>query len=177
MEKWQNFYIQRMGEDTESDPYPVYESVSDLGIWCKDIPFKLFEKVKTPAVRTWADEHGDDEYIPSTGLYLESYTMQVEFGCKKTSTVDNVRLMVGQFLSYLRSSGMLKIYSSYTRIGRQDVRLSSVGNEVTWKTSSRVDGGTEEFAIFTVEFKVNDPVSDVAPLFSDGVITNLTTSS
>ena len=51
---------------------------------------------------------------------------------------------------------MMKMYSSYTRIGRQYVRLSSVDDKATWKT----DNG-EEWLIFSVTFKVNDPVTDV----------------
>ena len=83
MGKWQNFFLQKMGVDANDTPYPVRESVAEWGIWCKSIPFKLLDKVKEPAKRTWYDEHGDDEYIPSTGLFVEAYTMKVEFGCKK----------------------------------------------------------------------------------------------
>ena len=61
MEKWQNFFLQRMGTDEEGQPYPVCESVNEWGIFCKKIPFKIFDKVKEPASRSWNDEDGDDE--------------------------------------------------------------------------------------------------------------------
>lgn len=160
MEKWQNFYLQRMGSDGNGSEYPVKESVSTWGIWCKDIPFLPMSKVKSPAKRTWNDEHGDDEYIGEGGLYLESYEIDIEFGCKKMSSaigkaqVDDVRVRVGDFLQYLRG-GMLKIYSSYTRIGRQNVRLESF-DKGTWKSENG-----QEFLVFTIKFKVNDPVTDV----------------
>ena len=157
-----------MGTDGNNVAYPVCESVSTWGIWCKDIPFKLMEKVKEPAKRSWFDEHGDDEYIPAGGLYADAYTMKVEFGCKKTSTSTGVRERVGTFLSYLRTSGMLKMYSSYTRIGRQDVRFDSVSDSAKWESDVTVttSGNTttytgDEFLIFEVTFKVNDPVTDV----------------
>lgn len=160
MGKWNNFFLQRMGVGPNNDPYPVCESVSTWGIFCKTIPFKLFDKVKDPAKRSWHDEHGDDEYIPSTGLFLEAYTMKVELACKKGSdsmaSVDNVRTNIGNFLTYLRQSGLLKLYSSHTRIGRQNVRLESVSDNGKW-----VNEDDAEFLIFEVTFKVNDPVTDI----------------
>lgn len=168
MKKWQNFYFQRMSQiiDGEETLETVYESVSDFGIWCKDIPFKIFEKVKNPAVRTWNDEHGDDEYIPSGGLWLESYEMDVEFGCKKmtgpidgasTRYISDVRVAVGNFLNWLRRNGEINLYSSWTRIGRQKVRLVSVDNDAHWEP----DSSDAEFLVFKVRFKVNDPNTDI----------------
>ncbi len=152
MERWQNFYLQSMNGSDKS----VYESTNKWGVWCKDIPFKIFDKVKAPAKRTWYDEDGDEEYIPSDGLYLEAYTMEVEFGCKKTSTITDVRQKVGAFLEYLRASGHMKMYSSYTRIGRQNVRLESVSDNAKWKSNDNI-----EYLIFKVVFKVNDPKTDI----------------
>lgn len=166
MKKWRNFFLQRMGEDVGGSSYPVCESVKTWGIWCKDIPFKIIENVKEPAIRTWNDEHGDDEYIPEEGLYVSAYTMEVEFGCKVMPSLNddnelipsvaNVRINVGAFLEYLRTSGMMNMYSSYTRIGRQNVRLQSVGSDAQWWSDE--DG---EFLIFKVTFKVNDPVTNI----------------
>lgn len=167
MAAWQNFYLQRMGTDGTGATYPMYESVARWGVWCKDIPFKIFEKVKEPAKRTWNDEHGDDEYISPGGLWLEAYEMEVEFGCKKMTTavggeevayVSDVRKAVGDFLEYLRQSGMMKLYSSWTRTGRQEVRLVSVSDDAHWEPS---DNGGQEFLVFKVRFKVNDPKTDV----------------
>jgi hypothetical protein len=164
MADWQNFYLQKMGSDGQGNPYDWQESVATWGIFCKEIPFKIMDKVKEPAKRSWYDEHGDDEYIPSEGLYVDSYSMKVEFGCKLITgddanvygiTVDDVRVNVGNFLEWLRSAGMMKMYSSYTRIGRQNVRLVSI-NDKAWNS------GDGEWLIFEVEFKVCDPVTDVS---------------
>jgi len=166
MAKWMNFYIQRMGTNGSGSSYPVYESVRQWGVWCKAIPFSIMEKAKEPAKRSFFDEHGDDEYIPSGGLFAEAYTMKIEFGCKKMPArtvegvtipaVDDVRQKVGAFIAYLRESGMMRLYSSYTRIGRQNVRLESVSNDAKWKSE---DG--QEFLVFTINLKVNDPVTDI----------------
>ena len=162
--KWQNFFLQRMGTDENGSTYPVCESVKTWGIWCKDIPFILAGDVKDVAKRTWNDEHGDDEYLGKEGLYLEAYTMKVKLGCKKIPAgntagipaVDDVKQNVENFLKYLRESGMMKLYSSHTRIGRRNVRLESVSDDAKWKSE---DG--EEWLIFEMTFKVNDPVTDI----------------
>ena len=160
MGKWNNFFLQRMGYQQNNTPYPVCESVATWGVFCKSIPFQIFKKTKDPAKRTWYDEHGDEEYIPSEGLYAEAYTMKVEFGCKKANdsmaSVNDVRLKVGAFIDYLRTAGMMKMYSKHTRIGRQEVRLESVDDNAKWISD---DNG--EFLIFSVTFKVNDPVTDI----------------
>lgn len=168
MEKWRNFYLQKMGSGND-----LKESVAAWGVWCKEIPFKIFDKVKAPAKRTFHDEHGDSEYIPSEGLYLESYTMKIEFGCKKMTTpnsVTDVRTKVGDFLKYLRSSGHMMMYSSHTRIGRQYVRLDSVSDNATWK----VDDDGNEFLVFEVTLNVADPMTDIE--LSNGSLKEKTTT-
>ena len=157
--------MQRMGT-TGGSAYAVCESVSTWGVWCSEIPFKLAEKVKEPAKRSWYDEHGDEEFIPSGGLMMESYNMKVKFGCKKmtggrdTATygtqVSDVRQKVKTFLDYLRQSGMMKMYSTHTRTGRQYVRLQSIGDNAKWVTKDDV-----EFLVFEVTLKVCDPVTEV----------------
>lgn len=178
MSKWNNFFLQKMGVDSSENPYPVKESVAAWGIFCKDIPFKLMEKVKEPAGRNWHDEHGCDEFIPSTGLYVDAYEMTVELACKKLSSkeattygvsVSDVRTKVNTFLTYLRQSGMMKMYSTHTGIGRQDVRFVSVDNNAKWEKQDGV-----EFLVFSVTFKVNDPITDIILTPTNNV--NTTTS-
>ena len=158
MENWQNFFLQRMGMDKDNHPYPVCESVSKWNVWCSEIPFKLFEKMKEPAKRTWFDQHGDDEYIPEGGLFAEAYDMTIKFGCRKEGTDDDVRENVASFLVYLRKSGMMKMYSSYTETGRQNVRLQSVSDNAKWKNENG-----EKWLIFEIVLKVNDPLTDIVP--------------
>lgn len=166
MAQWMNFYIQKTGTSTGGTPYPVYESVRQWGVWCKSIPFTIMEKTKDPAKRSWFDEDGDDEYIPDGGLRAEAYTMKIEFGCKKMPAktvegvvipaVEDVRQKVGAFIQYLKESGMMNLYSSYTRIGRQNVRLESVASDAKWESK-----GGQEFLVFTVNLRVTDPVTDI----------------
>ena len=176
MEEWRNFFLQRMGTDANDSAYPVCESVDTWGVWCKEIPFIIYGKAKEPAKVSWSDEHGDDEFISDDGLYMDAYTMTVEFGCKMMTSVSDVRAKVKTFLDYLRTSGMMKMYSSHTRTGRQYVRFSSVSDDAKWKSKKewRVVSGTrtlvtvKEWLIFKVTFKVNDPVTDVTLTVADG---------
>lgn len=161
MADWRNFYIKTM-----DSTYPAKESVYDFGIWCKSIPFKIMDKVKQPPSRSFHDEHGVIEFIPTGGLKLDAYTMKVEFGCKKMRAthdgstyipaVNDVRSKVVEFINYLRTGGMLMLYSTYTGIGRQNVRLDSINDNAKWKN----EGGVQ-WLIFEVTFKVNDPITDI----------------
>ena len=161
MAEWRNFYIKKMGTGN-----PTKESVLDFGVWCKTIPFKIMEKVKQVPSRSWHDQHGVDEFIPEGGLMLDAYTMKVEFGCKKMKqlhdgstnipAVTDVRSKVATFVEFLRTSGMMMLYSSYTGIGRQNVRLESINDNAKWKNQ-----GGEQWLIFEVVFKVNDPYTDI----------------
>ncbi|UKK52660.1 hypothetical protein [Prevotella sp. E2-28] len=165
MSNWNTFYVQRMGLDGQGVQWPVKESVTEWGIFCKTIPFKLMGSVKKPACQTWLDEDGDEEFIPSTGLLRESYTIEIELGCKKLTasdstkydvSVNDVRDKVAAFIGWLQSAGMIKLYSTHTKIGRQYVRLESVPDDATWKN----DNG-EEWLIFKIVMKVNDPSTDI----------------
>ena len=178
MSTWNNFFLQKMGEDSNGHEYPVMESVSSWGVYCCDIPFILVVDMKEPAKRDWYDEDGTDEYIPADGLKADSYTMKVKFGCKprvtgsgQNAVTHGVRENVGAFLTYLREAGNMKMYSSWTGIGRQNVRLKSVDDNATWEVdasgggraslSDREGEKVDAMLVFEVEFKVNDPVTDV----------------
>lgn len=177
MERWQNFYIQKTGQSETAK-----ESVATWGVFCKSIPFVMANKVKEPAKRSWNDEHGDDEFIGVDGLYFEAYEMEVEFGCKKMAsgtfgTVTDVQANVKTFINFLRTAGLFKLYSAYTRIGRQNVRLESIDDKAKWVSNgewrtvnnNRTFVVTEEFLVFKVKFKVNDPITNI--VYNSGSLT------
>lgn len=166
MANWQNFYLQKMGVDGQGNAYPICESVATWGIFCKEIPFALAGSAKSPAKNEWYDEHGVEEYISPTGLYMDAYDMTVKFGCKAivsgsheasvfNVSVESVRANVAAFIEYLRTSGMMKMYSSYTGVGRQDVRLDSY-DDGDWVNDNGV-----EMLVFDIKFKVNDPITEI----------------
>lgn len=138
----------------EQDNAPVLETIEDFGFYCMDIPFTMVNKMKEPASRTWYDEHGDDEYVPSDGLYASSYEMQIKFGYKGDKFGATQALMV--LLAYLRSGGLMKMYCDYTGIGRQHVRFVSIDND-----AELVRDETGDLLVVKLTFKVNDPITDV----------------
>ncbi len=149
----------------EVDGSSVIDTVAAYGMYCMENPFVLYKSVKEPTKRTWYDEHGDDEYIPAEGLYIEAYENEVKFGFHGAAFGANEKLK--SFLEYLRS-GMLKMYCEFNRIGRRHVRFKGVKQELVR------DASDEDILIVTVTFKFNDPVTDIVPVTdTDGNITGL----
>lgn len=139
----------------------VKETVADFDIYCADIPFKLFVEAKDPSKRDWMDEHGDDEYIPDSGLKLKAYSMDVKFCCKGDKYSSNEKIK--RFVSYLTgldgSGAEMKMYCTWTKIGRKSIRFDKLNDKAELV---RDDDG--DILVFTITFKVNDPVTDVAPI-------------
>ena len=132
----------------------VKETIADFGMYCMEDPFVLYSEAKDVTKRSWYDEHGDDEYIPKNGQYIQSYENSVKFGFKGDEFGANEKLR--SFLDYLRTD-MLKMYCEFNQIGRQHVRFKSV------KQTLYRDKDDGDILIVTVTFKFNDPVTDIKP--------------
>ena len=140
-----------------------------------DYPMAL--KVKEPYKNQWKDENGDEEYIPASGLYFEAFTFTMECvmfsrGNTEDEAIQDLNGGVRSFRTFL-SHGLFKTYDSWTGFGFQKVRLSqfpmpSDGSFDVFRT--RMGSTTTEYArvIFTVEFKVNDPITPM--VLSGGAI-------
>lgn len=153
----------------------VINSFTEWGIVCLKVPFKTGGKVKALAKREWKDENGTDEYYPKK-LYFESYEMEVEFGYQGrelSSNPKNLSLAYSRIRSFrnwlsgndtVNGSGTdLKMYSPYTSIGRQKVRLSEISDEDPCLMLA-ADGANlyhETVLTFKVKFMVNDPMTDI----------------
>lgn len=150
-------YIQKMKERAA-----VKETVVDFDIYCADIPFKLLVEAKDLSKQDWNDEHGDDEYIPIGGLKLKAYTMDVKFCCKGDKYSANAK--VQKFLKYLLgldgTGAEMMMYCTWTQIGRAGIRFDKLNDKAELVRDS--DGDT---LVFTITFKVNDPLSDVSPSY------------
>lgn len=135
----------------------VVDTFDNWGIVCKDFPFKLYGEAKELPSHDWKDEHGDDEYVPRE-LKIASYEVEVEFAYKGEMNTANANIK--GFLDYLTGRGgtgaELKVYDTYTRIGRQHVRYVSVDEDVFYRQE---DGG--DVVVFVVTFKINDPVTEI----------------
>lgn len=150
---YQPFYIQFASGDA-MDIKTVYSVV----VKAHDYPSSF--KVKEPYKNQWKDEHGDEEYIPSSGLPIEAFTFKLEcvmFAKNSTDAgaIADLNAGIRAFQSSLRS-GMFKTYDAYTGFGFQNVRLVEFPNSNA--ADYDVMGGMSR-VIFSVTLKVNDPVT------------------
>ena len=132
----------------------VVETIEDFGLYCVDIPFKPAGDVKDIVSRDWKDENGVDEYIPTDGLKMSAYEIDVKFGYKGDKLGANKA--ISSLLSLL-SAGYVSIYDTYTGIGRQKVRLVKLNDNAELV---RDDDG--DILIFSVTLKVCDPITNIS---------------
>lgn len=152
----------------DTDGAAVKETISDFGLYCMEIPFSVAQSTKELTTRDWHDEDGTDFYIPENGLKMSAYEMKVKFGCKGDKFSANEK--INDFLGYLKQ-GAMKMYCNYTKIGRQNIVLSKIDDSATLVRDNQ-DG---DLLIFTVIFKVYDPVTDIIPTTdAKGNVTTLT---
>jgi len=147
LDNYKPFLIQKM-----KDGYLVKDS-SDWGVLVKSFPFKLSAEPKDIPSNNWMDEDGDDEFVPDFPVY-KAYTEDVEFlyiGDYNTAVTK-----INEFISYLATQGLNKIYDSYTQIGRKDVRY--VGSKEAKLIRNKYQG---DIVIFKLTFKFNDPKTQI----------------
>ena len=152
---------------------PVVESIASWGMYCMSIPFGPMPSSKELSKNEWADEDGDDEYIPEQ-LAIKGYSMTVKLGFKgdKNSANASLRKMLG-YLTGADGSGVeMKYYCDYTKEGRSGVRFVKINDEAELV---RDDDG--DILVVSVELKVNAPMSDITyTTDSDGNIVSLVNS-
>lgn len=120
--------------------------------------YPLTLKVKEPYKNEWKDEHGDEEYIGQSGLYLQAFTYKLKCamfanGLTLDYAISDLKSGVRAFQNALLG-GFFKTYDSWTGFGFQNVRVSEFplpenSDYRVWGESARV--------LFTVTLKVNDP--------------------
>lgn len=144
--------------DPKNTKYKVYDSL-DFGCYVKSVPFNLFPKVKNIQTQKWNDENGDDEYMPAEPRY-EAYEMEVEFVYKGNYGDANYDIL--KFIETIQGK-WLKLYDSYTQIGRQMVRYVSLNDKATlYRRKGTNDGSLgKDYVTFKVKFKVNDPITNI----------------
>lgn len=146
------FYIQLSGSNSAVDIKSTYSVI------IKTHDYPSFRKPKDPYNNDWYDENGDDEYTAQ--MYFQAFTFKAQCvmfakGQTEDAAIADLKSGVYAFMDAL-SGGEFKTYDGWTGFGFQKVRLSEFrmpgeGDYDTMDGMSRV--------IFTVEFKVNDPVT------------------
>ena len=142
--QYKPFLVQKM-----KDGYAVRNS-TEWGILIKSFPFDIYPEMKDIPKNDWFDEDGDEEFVPDVPVF-KAYEAEVEFiyeGARDTGYT-NVR----NFLNYLATNGLNKIYDSYTSIGRQNVRYQKQSDAKLYRNSIK------EYIVFKVNLKFNDPTN------------------
>ena len=131
------------------------DTATSWGMVAKTNPYPLLPTPKEPYKNDWKDESGDDEY--NAVMHYEPIEFSVQFYIKtfKTPTKSAEQVLREQMDSFFDAvkNGEFKIYDAYTGIGRQKVRYAGY-DEGSYKKKN--DWAR---AIFTVKFKINDPIT------------------
>ncbi len=174
-----NTYIQQIKSDGHTY---LKGSVVDLkeafNIVCQDFPFKKNPNPKDLPTRDWHDEDGSDVYVPDT-LPIKHYDVDVTF--LYVGTKPSIRTDISDFIDFIYGrkkgndgdaiqSARLAVYNEYVGMGRKDIVVSEVKNEIFYCS----DNDPDAVAKFSVKFTVYDPTTNVYPVTSStGKVTEL----
>lgn len=151
------------------DGSAVKDSLGAFGFAVCDIPWPD-EETQDVSTREWPGEHGEDAYIPPSGLKLKAYDIEVEFCYKGAiNTAYSAYKALRNYLTGIDGSGgELRIYDPYWRKGRKGVHVKKFGDLSPFR--SNVDEGVS----VKVTFRVADPVTEIeATKDADGNIISL----
>lgn len=166
------FYIQ-YGTNT------IVDLLNDYKVVIKTHDYPMALKAKEPYKNDWKDQHGDEEYIGSNGLYFEAFTFTLECAMFASSSTEDgaiadLNVGIRAFRSLL-AQGLFKTYDSWTGFGFKDVRLQEFpmpdSSAYSVWGQKPLGSDTREYrtrVIFKVILKVNDPASHL--VYDDGNI-------
>lgn len=117
------------------------------------------EEVAEVASREWPGEDGEDAYIPSGGLKLKAYDLDVEFVYKgEIGTAYNAYKTFRNYLTGRDGGGAdLTIYDPTWDRGKKGVYVKKISDLSTFRTN------LDEGASCKMTFRVRNPGSEVAP--------------
>lgn len=166
-------YIQQLWFDGQTyTKGSVVDLLEAFNVVCQEFPYKRNPKAKDLPTRDWAGEDGLDVYIPEGGLPQKSYDIDVEF--IYVGTEDTMRNQLSAFLNFICGkskagqndtvqSGRLAIYDEHVQMGRKDVVVSEIDNELYYRS----DYDNDKVARFKVKFTVYDPTTEVSLSYSN----------
>ena len=163
-------FLIAVGEDGCSREDMVYASPFDTleayGLYIKHTPYKAFPQIKNLVSQDWPDEHGEDVWLPKTGIVNKAYDMDVEFiyYADDGMATENIRAFANEI-----KGKWLQIYDTYTKMGRNGVYVSEFDADPPFKrrkiqTRTLDDGAApaiRDYVYFKVKFRINDPNTDV----------------
>lgn len=169
------FYIQ-----TDADSEAI--DTTEWGLVAKANPYPLLPTPKQPYKNEWLDEDGDDEYNAQmhyeaiefdVSFYIKTFDeqliapmsipndVQIQPNLHKFTAEGKMRTQIEAFFAKIKN-GEFMIYDSYTGIGRRGVRYAGYKEDSYKRRDSFPNGWAR--AVFTVTFKVNDPITRIIPI-------------
>ena len=172
-------YVQQLGFDGKTyTKGTVVDLMAKFKIACEEFPYKRNPKSKDLPTRDWMGEDGLDVYIPVGGLPAKSYDIDVTFLYKGDEY--SMREDLAAFINFITGndkgysgdavqSGRLAIYDEHVQMGRKDVVVNEIDNELYYRS----DYDNDKVARFKVKFTVYDPTTEVSERLSNGTVTSL----
>jgi hypothetical protein len=138
----------------------VIDTQAAFHVACQEFPFKMMPETKELPKREWYDEHGDDVYVPTDGLKMKAYDLEVTF--LYVGNRANMGSDLKGFIKFIygRNNGgapMLAIYDEFTGIGKRGCYVTGVNNDLYVYD----DANEHVVSKFKVKFRVTDPVTDI----------------
>lgn len=132
-----------------------------FNIVCLELPPLHATETQDVSSQEWFGEDGEDVYLPST-LSLKAFDWSAKLGCK-ASSASAVNNYINTFVKALkggvgRGNAMMKIYSAFLDMGRQNIYFKNIKDIDLF-----VDGEGASDAMFTITFRVTDPVTEIVP--------------
>lgn len=164
-----NTYIQQIKFNGKNySKGSVVDLKESFKIICQDFPFMKNPRSKALPTRDWPDEDGLDVYVPDT-LPIKHYDIDVVF--LYVGTEDNIGDNISNFIDFIYGrkkgndgdtvqSARLAVYNEYVGMGRKDIVVSEVENEIFYIS----DNDPDAIAQFKVKFTVYDPTTIVTPI-------------
>lgn len=163
-----NTYIQQISFDGSTySKGSVVDLLKTFNIICLEFPFSKNPKTKDLPTRDWAGEDGLDVYVPEK-LPMKHYDIEVFF--LYVGTKSNIRTDISNFIDFIYGrakadvndtvkSGRLAVYNEYVGMGRKDIVVAELSNELFHCSESDPDA----VAKIKVKFTVYDPTTEVTP--------------
>ncbi len=137
-----------------ADGNAVKSSLDDFGFAVCEIPWPD-EETEEPSTRKWPGKHGEDVYIPPSGLKLQAYDLEVEF-CYKgdVNTAYDAYKVLRDYM--IGPGGFLRLYDPYWRKGRQKVYVKKFHDRDPHRSN------IDEVLNMKVTLRVTDPKTEIA---------------
>lgn len=142
-----------------------FDTFAKYGLYIKHAPYKIFPQIKNLVSQDWPDEHGEDVFLPTTGIVNKAYDYDVEFIYYSDDGMATERIR--EFCEEIKGK-WLQIYDTYTKIGRTGVYVMEfdpdptfVRRKIQLKTMEGKANVHRDYAYFKVKFRINNPNTNI----------------